>query len=71
MNAEFTKDLDKDLAAQILKNVSTGVALFNSSNLDLRWCNVTFKKQTWFGVAGRAAIKVNVNDFFRTRLKSL
>ena len=67
MAVEFTKDLDKDLAAQILKNVSTGVALFNSANLDLHWCNVTFKKQTRFGVAGRAAVNVNINDLFDKR----
>ncbi|MES2614937.1 MAG: response regulator [Bdellovibrionota bacterium] len=64
MSIEFTKNLDVDLAAQILKNVSTGLALFGSTHLDLRWCNATFKKQTWFGVAGRHALKVSIDDLF-------
>ena len=53
--AEFSKDLDKDLAAQILKNVSTGIALFSPDDHFMRWCNATFKKQTWFGGAGKSA----------------
>ncbi len=64
MNSEFTKDLDKDLATQVLKNVSTGIALFNPKDLNLFWCNTTFKKQTWFGAVGRSAAKVNINDLF-------
>ncbi|WGL60860.1 response regulator [Pigmentibacter sp. JX0631] len=62
--AEFSKDLDKDLAAQILKNVSTGIALFSPDDHFMRWCNATFKKQTWFGGAGKSAAKVNISDLF-------
>ena len=62
--AEFSKDLDKDLAAQILKNVSTGIALFSPDDHFMRWCNATFKKQTWFGGAGKSASKVNISDLF-------
>jgi len=64
MSAEFSKDLDKALAAQILKNVSTGIALFSPDDHFMRWCNATFKKQTWFGGAGKSAAKVNINDLF-------
>ena len=64
MNTEFTKDLDKNLAIQVLKNVSTGIALFSTEDMNLVWCNTTFKKQTWFGAAGRSAAKVNINDLF-------
>ena len=64
MSAEFSKDLDKDLAAQILKNVSTGIALFSPDDHFMQWCNVTFKKQTWFGGAGKSAAKVNITDLF-------
>ncbi|KAB8036840.1 response regulator [Silvanigrella paludirubra] len=64
MSAEFSKDLDKALAAQILKNVSTGIALFSPDDHFMRWCNATFKKQTWFGGAGKSAAKVNISDLF-------
>ena len=64
MAAEFSKDLDKALAAQILKNVSTGIALFSPDDHFMRWCNATFKKQTWFGGAGKSAAKVSINDLF-------
>lgn len=45
MSAEFSKDLDKALAAQILKNVSTGIALFSPDDHFMRWCNATFKSK--------------------------
>ncbi|APJ04601.1 response regulator [Silvanigrella aquatica] len=64
MTAEFSKDLDKALAAQILKNVSTGISLFSPEDHFMRWCNATFKKQTWFGGAGKSASKVSINDLF-------
>lgn len=64
MPVEISKDLDKVLAAQILKNVSTGIALFSPEDHFMRWCNATFKKQTWFGGAGKSAAKVNINDLF-------
>lgn len=64
MSVEFSKDLDKALAAQILKNVSTGIALFSPDDHFMRWCNATFRKQTWFGGAGKSALKVSINDLF-------
>lgn len=63
-SVDFTKDIDKDIAVQVLKKASTGIALFDATTLDLFWCNSTFKKQTWFGSAGRDAIKINIKDFF-------
>ncbi|KAB8028050.1 response regulator [Fluviispira multicolorata] len=67
MASEFSKDLDKALASQILKNVSTGIALFNAGDRFMYWCNATFKKQTWFGGAGKSATKVNIDDLFDTK----
>lgn len=57
------------IALNILKNVSAGLAVFNLSNLTMRWCNASFKKQTWFGGAqgGKNAPTVTVFDLFDKR----
>ncbi len=59
----------EDISLSILKNVSAGLALFNLSDLSMRWCNASFKKQTWFGGAtgGKQAAIVTVQDLFDKR----
>lgn len=64
MNVILNQDLDNKFAANVIKNVSTGIALFNPSDFCMRWCNSSFKKQTWFGGAGRSATQVHIKDLF-------
>lgn len=64
MNSLLNQDLDIKFAEHVIKNVSTGIALFHPDDFCMRWCNSSFKKQTWFGGAGRTATKVNIKDLF-------
>jgi CheY-like chemotaxis protein len=59
-------NLRDDIASLILKNVSAGLAIFSCDSFEMKWCNASFKKQTWFGGAfgGKFATKVLLVDLF-------
>jgi CheY-like chemotaxis protein len=67
MSQELTRDLESEVSSQILKKTSTGIALFNPEDFYMNWCNLTFKKQTWFGTAGKSSKKVNITDLFEEK----
>ena len=57
------------VAASILKSISPGLALFGLDDLEMRWCNANFRKQTWLGGAtgGKSATKVLLLDLFNSK----
>lgn len=59
-------NLDSITGNFLLNRMSAGIALFSPENFSMLWCNGSFRKQTWFGLAegGRRARKVSLFDLF-------